>query len=76
MTQIVRNLTDARDGFLRGAQYLILDRDPVCSSSIIARPRSPAGRVFAHDAVGRAMSHYEHGAQLFCRAFGGIRRVR
>jgi len=25
MTQVARNLTDARDGFLRGAQYLILD---------------------------------------------------
>ena len=28
MTQVARNLTDARDGFLRGAQYL-LDRDPL-----------------------------------------------
>jgi hypothetical protein len=26
MTQVARNLTDARDVFLRGAQYLILDR--------------------------------------------------
>jgi hypothetical protein len=29
MRQIVRNLTDAGDGFLRGVQYLILDRDPL-----------------------------------------------
>ena len=29
MTQVARNLTDARDGFLRGVQYLILDRDPL-----------------------------------------------
>ena len=28
MTQVARNLTDDRDGFLRGVQYLILDRDP------------------------------------------------
>ena len=27
MTQIARNLTDAEDGFLRNARYLILDRD-------------------------------------------------
>ena len=29
MTQIARNLTDASDGFLRGVQYVILDRDPL-----------------------------------------------
>jgi transposase InsO family protein len=29
MRQVARNLTDARDGFLRGVQYLILDRDPL-----------------------------------------------
>jgi hypothetical protein len=29
MTQVARNLTDARDGFLRGVQYLIPDRDPL-----------------------------------------------
>ena len=29
MAQVARNLTDARDGFLRGAQHLILDRDPL-----------------------------------------------
>jgi hypothetical protein len=29
MTQVARNLTDARGGFLRGVQYLILDRDPL-----------------------------------------------
>ena len=29
MTQVARNLTDARDGFLRGMQYVILDRDPL-----------------------------------------------
>ncbi|MET0498154.1 MAG: response regulator transcription factor [Steroidobacteraceae bacterium] len=30
MTQIARNLTDAESGFLRGARYLILDRDTKC----------------------------------------------
>ncbi len=29
MTQLARNLTDASDGFLRGVQYVILDRDPL-----------------------------------------------
>jgi transposase InsO family protein len=29
MTQLARNLTDASDGFLRGVQYIILDRDPL-----------------------------------------------
>jgi putative transposase len=29
MTQVARNLTDARDGFLRGIQYVIVDRDPL-----------------------------------------------
>jgi putative transposase len=33
MTQIARNLTDARDGFLRGAHYLILDRDPLYAAA-------------------------------------------
>jgi putative transposase len=29
MEQVVRNLLDAADGFLRGKRYLILDRDPL-----------------------------------------------
>ena len=29
MTQLARNLTDARDGFLSGVRYVILDRDPL-----------------------------------------------
>jgi transposase InsO family protein len=33
MTQVARNLTDARDGFLRGVQYLILDRDPLYTTA-------------------------------------------
>jgi putative transposase len=33
MTQVARNLTDARDGFLRGVQYLILDRDPLYTAA-------------------------------------------
>jgi transposase InsO family protein len=33
MTQVARNLTDADDGFLRGVQYLILDRDPLYTSA-------------------------------------------
>ena len=33
MTQVARNLTDDRDGFLRGVQYLILDRDPLYTAA-------------------------------------------
>src|SRR3979409_1900011 len=33
MTPVARNLTAARDGFLRGAQYLILDRDPLYTAA-------------------------------------------
>ncbi len=33
MAQVARNLTDARDGFLRGAQYIILDRDPLYTAA-------------------------------------------
>src|ERR1700681_819611 len=33
MTQVARNLVDAGDGFLRGVQYLILDRDPLYSTA-------------------------------------------
>ena len=33
MTQLARNLLDAGDGFLRGVQYLILDRDPLYSAA-------------------------------------------
>ena len=33
MTQVARNLTGAGDGFLRGAQYLILDRDPLYTAT-------------------------------------------
>ncbi|TAM80422.1 MAG: hypothetical protein EPN47_16000 [Acidobacteria bacterium] len=29
MSQVVRNLSDAEDGFLRGKRYLIHDRDPL-----------------------------------------------
>ena len=29
MTQLARNLIDPDDGFLRGVQYVILDRDPL-----------------------------------------------
>ena len=33
MTQMVRNLTDPHDGFLRDAQYMILDRDPLYTAA-------------------------------------------
>ena len=59
MTQIARNLTDARDGFLRGVTYLILDRDPLYTAAfrrlirdsgvkpLLLPPRSPNLNAFA-----------------------------
>ena len=35
MKQVARNLTDPVDGFLRGAKYLIHDRDPLFSKAFI-----------------------------------------
>ncbi len=42
MKQMARNLTDAIDGFLRDARFLIHDRDPLFSASFRAT-LSPAG---------------------------------
>ncbi len=39
LTQVGRNLTDACDGFLRDARYLIVDRDPLYTASFPADPR-------------------------------------
>ena len=36
MKQVARNLTDPVEGFLRGAKYLIHDRDPLLTSAFIA----------------------------------------
>jgi putative transposase len=33
MAQVARNLTDVGDGFLRGMQYLILNRDPLYTAA-------------------------------------------
>src|SRR5262245_56135937 len=33
MTQVARNLTDPQDGFLRGIDHLILDRDPLYTAA-------------------------------------------
>jgi len=42
MKQVARNLTDPVDGFLRGAKYLIHDRDPLFSKAFIADSESGA----------------------------------
>jgi hypothetical protein len=45
MTQVARNLTDPREGFLRSAQHLILDRDPLytaCAPQKIDPEADPA----------------------------------
>jgi putative transposase len=36
MKQVVRNLTDPMDGFLRGAKHLVHDRDPLFTEAFIA----------------------------------------
>jgi putative transposase len=35
MVQVARNLTDATDGFLRNARYLIHDRDPMFTEQFV-----------------------------------------
>lgn len=35
MTQVARNLTDVTDGFLKGASYLIHDRDPLFTNGFV-----------------------------------------
>ena len=68
MTQVARNLTDADDGFLRGMEYLILDRDPLYTAAfrdllrdggvkpLLLPARSPNLNAFAERFVGSVKS--------------------
>jgi putative transposase len=68
MTQIARNLTDLSDGFLRGVQYVILDRDPLYTAAfrrmlrdsgvqpLVLPARSPNLNAFAERFVESAKS--------------------
>src|SRR5215813_3668069 len=68
MTQVARNLTDADDGFLRGMEYLILDRDPLYTAAfrdllrdsgvkpLLLPARSPNLNAFAERFVGSVRS--------------------
>jgi len=68
MTQVARNLTDARDGFLRGIRHVILDRDPLYTAAfrrllrdcgvkpLLLPPRSPNLNAFAERFVLSAKS--------------------
>jgi transposase InsO family protein len=68
MTQVARNLTDAHDGFLRGVEHVILDRDPLYTDAfrrllqdsgtkpLLLPPRSPNLNAFAERFVLSAKS--------------------
>jgi transposase InsO family protein len=68
MTQVARNLTDADDGFLRGMEYLMLDRDPLYTAAfrdllrgsgvkpLLLPARSPNLNAFAERFVGSVKS--------------------
>jgi putative transposase len=68
MTQVARNLTVADDGFLRGMEYLILDRDPLYTEAfrdllrdsgvtpLLLPARSPNLNAFAERFVGSIKS--------------------
>ncbi len=68
MTQVARNLTDADDGFLRGMEYIILDRDPLYTAAfrdllqdsgvkpLLLPARSPNLNAFAERFVGSIKS--------------------
>jgi hypothetical protein len=68
MTQLARNLTDADDGFLRGMEYLILDRDPLYTAVF----RSAAEQWCEAIASACSESQFER----FRRAVCGVRQVR
>jgi transposase InsO family protein len=68
MAQLARNLTDPSDGFLRGTQYIILDRDPLYTTAfrgllrdsgvtpVVLPARSPNLNAFAERFVESAKS--------------------
>src|SRR5688500_11708449 len=68
MMQVARNLTDADDGFLRGMEYLILDRAPLYTAAfrdrlrntgvkpLLLPARSPNLNAFAERFVGSVKS--------------------
>ena len=83
MTQVARNLTDADDGFLRGMEYLILDRDPLYTAAfrdllqdsgvkpLILSARSPNLNAFAERFVGSVKSECLTASCLLVRNTSG-----
>ena len=56
MTQVARNLTEADDGFLRGMDYLILDRDPLYTAAF-RRLLRDSGVSLVDPLIGSAQLH-------------------
>jgi hypothetical protein len=85
MGQLARNLTDPSDGFLRGMQYIILDRDPLYTAAfrrllrdsgvtpVVLPAWSPNVNAFAERCVESAKSRAPHDAALAqCQVLGVV----
>ena len=69
MKQIARNLTDPVNGFLRGAKYLIHDRDPLFTEA--------ADILLSHVGIGRRCLWHDGPGTLRRREFAmrGVRKL-
>ena len=69
MSQVVRNLVDEFDGFLKGKHFLIHDRDPLYTRDFRARlgsasvesvrlPARSPNLIACHSRLGGLLNHY------------------
>ena len=63
MIQVARHLTDVGDGFLKGVEHLIVDRDPLYTATLRRLLRE--GRVDTRDHSGEE-SEFEHVRGTLC----------